>query len=484
MKKTLTLLIGAMGGEGGGVLTNWIVDAARLAGLAVQATSVPGVAQRTGATTYYIELGEKNSGGKSPIFSLYPIAGCLDVMLSSELLEASRALSKGHITAERTRVITSSNRSYSTTEKITADDSRLDSDKLINILRSHSRQFEIWDMRKIADKVQTPISPVMLGLLARSGLLPIKKEHFEEAINKSGKSAGKNIAAFNAAVEYKASEGNSAEKTDVISPLPSEWTSLFPTANRELLAIAYQRLLRYQDKKYADLLMSRLEFCQEDSEVCNLLCKELTALMAYEDVIRVAQLKTESSRFLRIKEEQKISEEDIFELVDFLKPGMRELVDVLPFSIGQRISKRLDNAKGTQKSRGGMTLKSSSISGFLALWILTKFRFWRRKTYRFIETQNYIEQWLQTIQSAFGTDRNLALEIINLGKLIKGYGETHEKGKGGFDLILREWIRPFMENNESTLDFSKKINRVRTELLAKPEGADAQQLIKLHSAEK
>ncbi|MGK0173536.1 MAG: hypothetical protein ACI9W2_005284, partial [Gammaproteobacteria bacterium] len=36
-----TVLIGALGGEGGGVLSNWLVEAAQAAGLSVQATSVP-----------------------------------------------------------------------------------------------------------------------------------------------------------------------------------------------------------------------------------------------------------------------------------------------------------------------------------------------------------------------------------------------------------------------------------------------------------
>ena len=45
------ILLAALGGEGGGVLMNWIVAAARRAGHVVQATSVPGVAQRTGSTS-------------------------------------------------------------------------------------------------------------------------------------------------------------------------------------------------------------------------------------------------------------------------------------------------------------------------------------------------------------------------------------------------------------------------------------------------
>ena len=54
--RPVTLLIAALGGEGGGVLTDWIVAAAADLGLPAQSTSIPGVAQRTGATTYYIEI--------------------------------------------------------------------------------------------------------------------------------------------------------------------------------------------------------------------------------------------------------------------------------------------------------------------------------------------------------------------------------------------------------------------------------------------
>src|SRR5262249_32902831 len=54
--RPISILIAALGGEGGGVLTDWIVAAAAELGFPVQSTSIPGVAQRTGATTYYIEI--------------------------------------------------------------------------------------------------------------------------------------------------------------------------------------------------------------------------------------------------------------------------------------------------------------------------------------------------------------------------------------------------------------------------------------------
>ena len=114
----LTVLIAALGGEGGGVLMNWIVNAAIAKGFPVQATSIPGVAQRTGATTYYVELWpEKTPNDARPIFSLSPAIGEVDVMIATELAEGSRALSAGYITPDRTTLIGSTHRVYLTVEK-------------------------------------------------------------------------------------------------------------------------------------------------------------------------------------------------------------------------------------------------------------------------------------------------------------------------------------------------------------------------------
>ena len=55
-ERSLTVLIAALGGEGGGVLADWLMQAATGSGFPAQATSIPGVAQRTGATTYYLEI--------------------------------------------------------------------------------------------------------------------------------------------------------------------------------------------------------------------------------------------------------------------------------------------------------------------------------------------------------------------------------------------------------------------------------------------
>src|SRR5690606_40261947 len=109
------ILIAALGGEGGGVLADWIVGCALAQGLPVQATSVPGVAQRTGATSYYIEtMRAPAPDGSKPVFALNPMPGRVDVVLASELLEAARTIERGFVSPARTTLIAARHRVYTT----------------------------------------------------------------------------------------------------------------------------------------------------------------------------------------------------------------------------------------------------------------------------------------------------------------------------------------------------------------------------------
>src|SRR6516165_195871 len=140
--RPITILIAALGGEGGGVLTQWIVSAAAQAGFPVQSTSIPGVAQRTGATTYYIEIlpvHARELGARRPVLALTPGVGDIDIAVASELLEAGRTVASGFVTRERTHMIGSLSRFYAMDEKIAMGDGRFDQDKLIKVIQDHAK---------------------------------------------------------------------------------------------------------------------------------------------------------------------------------------------------------------------------------------------------------------------------------------------------------------------------------------------------------
>jgi indolepyruvate ferredoxin oxidoreductase beta subunit len=121
------IAINAMGGHGGGVLADWIVETAEAAGYFAQITSVPGFAQRSGATIYYVEICPKTDGMAPPVFALMAVPGDVDIVIASELAEGGRAVLRGLVTPDRTTLITSSHREYTTEEKLTRFDARRNS---------------------------------------------------------------------------------------------------------------------------------------------------------------------------------------------------------------------------------------------------------------------------------------------------------------------------------------------------------------------
>ena len=197
--RPLTLLICALGGEGGGVLTQWLVDAARLAGHRAQATSIPGVAQRTGSTTYYLEFDpqrESDRAGAPLVFNLSPVPGALDALVSSELLETARQAGNGMLSAERTLVLSSSARTLTTLERMAPGDGRLDDQALMKLVAAFSREHQVLDMAGLARQHGTVVSAVMLGAIAGSGLLPFERRHFEDAVKAGGGSSASTQASL------------------------------------------------------------------------------------------------------------------------------------------------------------------------------------------------------------------------------------------------------------------------------------------------
>src|SRR3981189_812283 len=173
--RPIAMLIAALGGEGGGVLTDWIVSAAATEGYPVQSTSTPGVAQRTGATTYYIEILPVTFaalGGKRPVLALTPGGGDVDVVVASELMEAGRAIGNGFVTPDRTAMIASTHRSYAIAERMAMGDGRYDVGRLVEAIETHARRNLLFDMAAVARQTGAMINAVMLGAIAAADAPP------------------------------------------------------------------------------------------------------------------------------------------------------------------------------------------------------------------------------------------------------------------------------------------------------------------------
>ncbi len=486
--RPLTLLIAALGGEGGGVLTNWIVEAAAATGLPVQSTSIPGVAQRTGATTYYIEIWPEPAstlGGKRPVLSLVPGVGDVDMVVASELLEAGRVIAQGFVTPERTTVIASTHRIYAIAERMAMGDGRFDMGRLMKAVEEQAKSHILFDMEASARGAQSVINAVMLGAIAGSGRLPIAAETFAAAIRAEGKAVEANLRGFAAglaALQPGAASPPTAEKRRR-PPLPSlaeleqAAAETMPDAALAVIREGLRRLAAYQDRRYARLYFDRLAAIRDADSAAGAggallreTARHLALRMSFEDVIRVAQAKIDPARFERIRRELRLAADEPLAIVDFYKPGIEELCSILPPLLARPILAWSARRGWLGKVYWGMTVKSNSVLGFLRLKLLASLLPWRPQSHRYREEQAQIETWLALVAEAARRSAGLALEIAECARLIKGYGETHARGLANFRKIETRLIRPALAGRYAAATAIDAVAAARIAALADPEG--------------
>ncbi|WP_431128861.1 indolepyruvate oxidoreductase subunit beta family protein [Variovorax paradoxus] len=472
--RPITLLVCALGGEGGGVLTEWLVDIARHAGYAAQSTSIPGVAQRTGATTYYIEVFPvplAQLGGRRPVFSLSPVPGALDAIVSSELLETARQIGNGMSAPLRTLVISSSARIFTTAERMQPGDGRADAQQLLDVVKAFSREHHVFDMNAVAREAGTVVSAVMLGAIAGSGLFPFPRAAYEhvvrggdnsapEKLNKMAAASLRGFAAAFAAVSAPRAQaafvssvmaGDTHDAPPPARALSSELAQRFPPAVHDMLALGHARVLDYQDAVYAELYAARLAKVLEAERaadpagaqgfaVTRETARWLALWMAFDDIVRVAALKGRASRAQRVRHEVRAADEDIVKVYDHFKPGTAEFAALLPPGLARRVQAwdRRRQTRGREPWALPLKVGSHSVFGMASLRLLSSLKWLRRRGQRFAEEQVLIERWLAAVEAGTREAWALGRELALCGRLIKGYGSTNERGKHNLLHVIDE----------------------------------------------
>jgi indolepyruvate ferredoxin oxidoreductase beta subunit len=493
--RSINIAILAMGGEGGGVLADWIVDLGESSGYLAQTTSVPGVAQRTGSTIYYVELFPEEAAraaGKDPVLALMPVPGEVDVVIASELMEAGRAITRGLVTPDRTTLIASTNRVYSMTEKIVMGDGRADADAFLKAGGEAARVFIHRDFAAMAEANRSVISATLFGALAGSGTLPFQRKQFESAIERSGIAVASSLKAFAAGFDAATSSEATVVETEgkpvpmpgpALATLATRITSSFPAASHAILLAGIERLADYQDVAYASTYLDRLEpikaLAQQGSQDAALLsetARYLALWMSYEDAIRVADLKTRRTRFERVQADARVAGDQLLQIKEFLHPRVEEFADILPAGLGSWLLRTSWASRFVNRlTSKGKVLQTTSLWGFLQLYWLASLRRWRPKTLRFQREQQRIQHWLEQVKDVAQSDYALALEVAECPRLVKGYGDTYALGSRNFERLmqalpsLRQMDDPaarLRNLRESALadDTGKKLENALTEL--------------------
>ncbi len=479
--RPITIAILAMGGEGGGVLADWLVDMAEHAGWHAQTTSVPGVAQRTGATIYYLEIFPANlpqARGRLPVLAMMPTSGEIDLAIASELMEAGRAVQRGLVTPDRTTLVASTHRVYSMTEKMAMGDGRVDSARLIAACQAAARLCVLDDFAALAQAAGSVISATLYGAVAATGRLPFGKDDYAQAIRRGGVGVTSSLAAFeagyaraewlrsqvatagagsNAGSSASASASASADgavssppgRGPALAGLVEEARALLPPVLHATAVHALKRLADYQDVAYGAEYLARLRpFVARHLEGpddpggqpgawLDELMRHLALWMTYEDTIRVADLKTRPARLQRVAREVGLQSGQVMEIDEFLHPRVEEIADVLPAGLGRRVlASGLARGVVARLAGSGRILRTTSLRGYLQLFAVSRLRRWRRASLRHQRETAGIDAWLARVADLLEDDPALALELIRNQRLIKGYSDTHARGSRHFTQLM------------------------------------------------
>ncbi len=480
--KSINIAIIAMGGQGGGVLSKWILDMAEAQGFMAQYTSVPGVAQRTGATIYYIELFPKHLTQQSkqkPVLALTPIPGDVDIVIASEMMESGRALMRGFVSS-KTTLIASDHRDYAIIEKQIMGDGRRELSGVKTLSEKIAGKYVCFDMEKAARDTNSIISSVLFGALAGSKALPFERVMFEDTIKALGRAVDANMRGF-AEGYQQAQSRNNAEPVQSptppafppsksIAPLLKRLEADFPAPTHSMIMHGLKKLVDYQDPSYAALYLDRLstvtslDSARDSWRLTNDMARYLALAMAYDDTIRVADLKTRRTRFENFRGEVKAADKQIVNVSEYMHPRLEELCDILPSTLGKRLIKSKTLGVFFKKGR---RISTTKLRGFTLLYFMGRLKGMRRKSMRFQTETARIETWLAEVRAIAANNYDLACELAGMQRLLKGYSDTYERGQKNTDTIMQAY-----ENFKSRNDAATRLDQLKRAALQDEDGLE------------
>lgn len=483
----------AVGGQGGGVLTDWIIGVAEANGYRAQSTSVAGVAQRTGATIYYVEMTPDT--GRDPVFSLTPSSGDVDIMIAAELMEAGRAIIRGFVTPDRTTLIMSSHRILAVSEKTVPGDGRRDPGKVIERAATAAKKVVAFDMESEAQAAGTVISASLFGALAGSGALPFPRQSYEDTIRVSGRGVEASLKAFSACFDRAASDESPGAGDETLTEgakkplqvsgpaaLLDAWNALteraeqLPEPIHEMAMAGLHKVVDYQDVAYGETYLERLEKAvAADSEdqawrFSVEAAKYVANAMVYDDIIRVADLKLRTARSARVRDEVAIGPDAVLHVTEYFHPRAQEVCGTLPAGIGKWIenSPKLFALLDRLVNRG-RRIRTDAMFGYFSLWVIGALRPVRRRLRRHTVEEAHLNEWFNLALDTCAHDYDLGVEVLISRRLIKGYSDTHLRGHSKFDMVLSA-IEPLKGGPDSADQL-----RLLREAALSEEGTDALQ---------
>jgi indolepyruvate ferredoxin oxidoreductase beta subunit len=353
------------------------------------------------------------------------------------------------------------------------------------IAKTKAKRFISHDLQRLAEANGSVISASLFGALAASGALPFSRESFEATIGAGGKGVAASLAAFAAGAEAVAL----GEAAPVAKPTRATTAATQPVGGsdaarieysratervardipvdaREMARVGLQHVTDFQDAAYGHLYLDRLtelaalDRARGGAERSYALTREaakyLARAMAYDDVIHVADLKTRSSRFARVRSESRASDDQVIHVTEFMHPRVEEICGTLPTRLGRAIEARPKLTRAIDRVfNKGRHVRTDGVFWFLVLYSLAGMRRFRRSLLRHEVEEAHITAWLATVHRAFAANYDLGVEVVRCRRLIKGYSDTRARAESKYGKVLS--ALPLVENRADGADWIRRL---------------------------
>ncbi len=471
--RSVRALIGTVGGQGGGVLSDWFVRGLLNAGWQPQSIGLLGLSQRAGSVIYYLEARpESDSGQAPPVLSPFAVPGDVDLILAQEFLELGRLL-QGGFAAPGCQIIANTYRYLGTLEKMPAEGGVYPTEvirKAAEELSDNTWLFHAQHMVTEAGLSNLSSNAVLLGAVIASPAFNLPAEPFHQAIRDAGSNVSDNLKAFD--LGYSMMRDGTLPRAHFDEKPALDWQQMadhreqqltaklrgpyrklladaqqkLPARLNTVLAEALYQLIDYQDENYARAYLAMVEEFKGDDELCAVYAQHLALWLTYEDSPRVAQIKTRPSRFQQLAKEHGVKPGQKMLVEDFLAPDPQQLYGILPPAlaeavrkIGPRFSDDFENISLEMK------VKTSSLWGYWTMSLVAWTRRFRTGSWRHQQEMGHIGQWQQAVRDWRQQAPELALLAADSGRVVKGYGRVRELALADLQLFLDQGFKLLLQ---------------------------------------
>ncbi|MGJ4892187.1 DUF6537 domain-containing protein [Bradyrhizobium sp. HKCCYLR20261] len=237
-----------------------------------------------------------------------------------------------------------------------------------------------------------------------------------------------------------------------------------PDAAAEAVSEGIHLLMEYQGGAYAQLYVDRIKRFVRRSNLDPAILREiaqlLAARMAYEDPIRIAQL-----RLMSLSSGRRPGGRETDDVRRF---RLDELLGALPQSIAESMLTGFEQVGWLGRRRVKVRFSVRSRLAVRRLKMIAGLRRWRLQSVRYAEERAWAERWLHMIARALDKQPAAAPAVIATATMIQGQGDGYRQGLADWHAIIDGLAKPTFDGVLPIPDLAAAIAEARAVALAEP----------------